>query len=252
MLEISVDVKKAVGALDALSERQLPFAAMKTLNEIATTFQANEQNVMRQDFTIRRPWVLQGIKIDRGDFATKQNLRVRVHVDDSRDFLEKFEPGGTRTPIGSKGLSIPFNVRSSKQAIVPKGMRPKALHFHEVGGGVSKGDNRTFMIQRPDGSGLILQRKSRAVAVKKRQHGPLQAGQRHDNRLVVLFVLKPRTPVPASLHFYDTATTTFRSMWQPTFIKWWNEAIRTATPGDGGVVPQGMALPAGWPSAGFR
>src|SRR3954468_14135275 len=100
MIEIEFDPKKLITTLDALGERQLPFAAMKTLNELATGFQTDERAVIQSEFTVRRPWVLQGVKIDRGDFATKEKLEARVHIDADHNFLDKFEAGGTRAPVG--------------------------------------------------------------------------------------------------------------------------------------------------------
>ena len=62
-------------ALDNLHERQLPFATMKALNECATLFQADERSVMQREFTIRRPWTLQGVKMK--GHAKKKVLRDR-------------------------------------------------------------------------------------------------------------------------------------------------------------------------------
>lgn len=256
MYTITADPKKLVTIFGA-AESQLPFAAAKALNECAVTFQQDMRKVLQGEFIIRRPWVLQGIKINRGDFATKASLAVRVRVDESgnyggRGFLKKFELGGFRAPgAGKRGLVIPVSGSAAKrnpQSIVPDKLRPKNLELKRVGsrGGATilEGDQRTFMIQRADGSGLILQRKGNKVALKKRRHGPLMKGQRRDFSLVPLFILKPRTRVPSDLHFYDTAAASFARTWPLAFPKWWNEAVRTMN--TGAPIPSGQALPPGW------
>lgn len=234
MITITVDPRALIKVTEGL-ERQLPFATMKALNECANIFQRDERQVMQSQFTIRRAWVLQGVKIDRGDFATKQNLSVRVHIDEKQSFLDKFEEGGIRTPRTGKALSIPIDVRSNRKAVVPLKLRPKNLGLAGANRGrggttIVEGANGVFLIQRADGSGVILQRLARKIGVKRRQHMALQKGQRHDYAVKVLYALKPRTPVPASLHFDETANSSFAKNWPIAFEKWWNEAVRTATP----------------------
>lgn len=230
-------------------DAQLPFAVARALNETAKEFQEDERALLRREFTIRKPWVEQGIKINSRDFASKTKLNVRIAVDQSRDFLNKFEQGGARLPrAGGKSLVVPLGVRPTPQADIPKSLRPKALHLKQTSKGgkftVFKGDNGTFMVQRPDGSGIIFKRKGRAIAVKRRHQGPLMKGQRKDWKLVTLYVLRPKTPVPADLHFIETARTSFAKHWSPNFTKWWNEAVRTAR--TVAPIPQGTALPNGW------
>jgi hypothetical protein len=233
VLDISIDPRLCVQTLNGM-DAQLPFAVAKALNEVAVKFQADERDVIRSTMTIRRPWVLQGVKIDRQDFATKQKLSVRVHVEGDRDFLEKFEEGGTRGPrAGKRALSVPIGAKRSPQSIVPASLRPKALlrggkELHGSGVTIIEGALNTVLIQKADGSGVILQRKGRKVALKKRHHGPLQKGQRRDPRMVVLFILRPRTPVPRSLRFGETAAKSFAANWPKAMTRWWNEAVRTA------------------------
>lgn len=243
MLEITVDPRSLISSMNGM-EAQLPFATARALNEVAVAFQMDEQQVIQGEFTVRRPWVLKGVKIDRKDFATKSKLEVRIHIDPTRDFLNKFEQGGTKTPRSGISISIPIGARRSLQSIIPSKLRPKNLHFKPGKHGTLVGDDGTFLIRKPNGAGVILQRKGRAVSLKKRLQGPLMKGQRRDNNLVVLYVLKPKAPVPAELHFHDTARKTFTREWPRAFTKWWNESVRTARTGK--PIAQGMSLPAGW------
>lgn len=252
MIALTVDTQTLRGMCAGM-EKQLPFATAKALNEVAGFFQRDQRAVMQKQFTIRRQWVLQGVKIDRGDFATKQKLNVRIHIDEKQDFFNKFEEGGTRSPrSGGKSLAIPINVRGSKTGLIPASKKPRAFDFKEVGGRglvthakrfksgrlrsaalegnvrVYEGAKRTIMIKGSNGGGIILQRVGRGKA----------AG------LKVLYRLKARTPVPASLHFHDTARESFTAHWPSSFEKWWNEAVRTSK--QNGPVAHGMALPSGW------
>lgn len=238
MFTITADPRPLIQTLDALAERQLPFATMKALNETAELFQQSERKVMGQEFTIRRPWVQQQVKIERQDFARKDKLSVRISISDKASFLDKFEDGGMRTPHGGKSLVIPQAIRQNKTALIPASKRPKSFQFHEVGGKalashakrfrnkklrnaalggsvrVFEGKQRTILIQSPNGAGVILQRQGRGQ----------KAG------LKVLYLLRPKTKVPADLHFHETAQKAFVAFWPNAFTKWWNEAIRTARP----------------------
>jgi hypothetical protein len=254
VIEISFDPSHLIASCKGM-EAQLPFATARALNELATTFQIEEREVIQRAFTIRRPWVLSGVKINRGDFATKTKPYVVIHIDPSRDFLSKFERGGVRTPsAGGKSLAIPLAVRPTPQTVVPMGKRPRAFNFRQVqsakvmpllrkrfqsesirratGDGRLKvfvGDKNTILLQANNGSGVILQRIGR---------GKQRAG------LKVLYTLRPKTPVPADLHFVDTAYKSFNAHWRQSFTKWWNESVRTAH--TGAPIAQGMVLPAGF------
>lgn len=257
MINITANVTDLTGRLDAISERQLPFASMRALNEVATTFQQRQRAVLESTMTIRRPWVEQGVKIDRGDFATKEKLSVRIGIDPSRDFLDKFEPGGTRTPRAGGSLVVPLAARPSQESLIPNRLRPKSLGFHEVGGSalakhasrlssksvksavlrggmrVYEGNNRTILIQGANGEGVILQRvngsRGRTVHVHNGEfHAQGVFVGRRDPGLRVLYTLRPRTRVPASLHFHETARSTFVEQWPVSFTRWWLQALVTA------------------------
>jgi hypothetical protein len=256
--DVEIDVKAFVDKMEFGAD-QYPYIVARALNDCAKAFQEEERGVISSDFTIRRPWVLQGVKINREDFATKQKLEVRVHIDQDHDFLNKFEEGGTRTPrAGSHSLAVPINVRRTKAQIISKNQRPKSFNFQQGFSSrksrftILKGDRRTFLIQRPNGSGLILQRTS------KQQMGPHRhrnrntvtgRGYGHDYNLKILWNLRPSTPVPRTLHFHETAMKSFLSHWPGTFEKWYVEILGgtkglNSNPYKAGA-RQGMALPPG-------
>lgn len=235
-ISIEFNPREHLGKMQ-LIEKQLPWAAAQALNDVAKGFQADERQVISGGMTIRRPWVLQGVKIDRGDFATKQKVEARVRVDEQHDFLVKFEQGGARLPRTGRSLAVPVNVRRTKAQIIQKAQRPKSFNFQQGFSStksrwtIYKGDRRTFILQRPDGSGLILQRTGRARLGPTR-HGDRNAAPRrgwgHDPYLVQLWALRPTTPVPRLLWFEQTARKSWLSRWPGSFEKWYLEALRTA------------------------
>lgn len=237
MLTVYADPHELI-ALSEQLESQFPYATAKALNEVATGFQGDERGVIQRGMTIRRPWVLQGVKIDRGDFATKQKLSVRVQISPDRDFLDKFEEGGTRFPRGSgRSLAVPIAVRRTKTQIIRRDETPKSFDFQQAFSSRSsrwtifKGERGAFILQRPDGSGILLQRTRRP------QLGPSRYGNRnlvrrraygHDPNLIIKWALRPTTPVPSLLHFHQTAIDSFLSRWPGSFRKWYLESLRTA------------------------
>lgn len=256
-LDITVDTKGLREQMRTVAEDQIPYATMRALNDCATRFQAEQRGHIQDAFTIRRPWVLQGVKINRDDFATKKKLSVRIHIDGQRDFFDKFERGGVRQPRDGKALAVPISVRRSKADVIAKRKRPKAFAFTEARSSLKsrvaiyKGKDRTFMIRKADGTGVILQRKGRgskrtqlrtaegkfmAKGGKERRRaiiGPQRYLNRnsvgrkygHDYNLVVLWSLKGFTRVPKSLAFEENAKRSILSNWKGSFEKWYLESL---------------------------
>jgi hypothetical protein len=216
--KFTLDPRAFVKDMTAFSERQVPYAAMKTINETAEDFQAEEQEGVARRFILRRPqFIMNTIKINRGDFATKDNLRAIVRVDPDRDVLSKFEDQGTKEAMfGGHSLAIPIDAKRSKQDIVSAGNRPRALQlinvFSSSSEKIARGIKGTFMIQKPDGSGGIYQRQ----------------GSGRGSSIHLLFLLKRKVTIPRSLQFIATAERIVAERLPENWAKWWNEALRTA------------------------
>lgn len=257
-MDVTIDTRKFTAALKDIQESQLPFATMKAMNESAIKGQDAERLRMQSEFTIRRPWVLQGVKINRGDFATKRKLEVRVSVDADRDFLNKFEFGTPKTPRDGKAIAVPIEARRNKATLVADSAKPRAFEFREVGGKglikaskglkartrravlgghvrVFEGKQRTIMIRSADGSGVILQRfggrKGHTAYLHQGQVHPqgVLIGQR-DPGLRVLYRLKPRVKTPKDLHFAETVTSAFLAHFPDAFTRAYAAAVATAKP----------------------
>jgi hypothetical protein len=214
MITVSMDARPLIKDMDALGQRQIPFAMMKTINETAEDGQAEEQELVARKFTLRRPtFVLNTVKINRGEFATKDNLRAIVRIDPERDVLSKFEDDGEKSAMfAGHALAIPIEAKRSKQDIVQNSMRPRALQLTQVfsksSDKIAKGVKGTFMIQHADGTGGIYQRVGSTIHL--------------------LFTLKPRVPLPKSLAFVDTFKRVCAERMPINWTKWIAEAIRTA------------------------
>jgi hypothetical protein len=224
MITIDIDLKQ-FDRLIGDAAKQVRFAASKALNATALQFQVAERARLGREFTLRRRDFVekQGVKIARGDFATKTSLVVRIGMDEKADFLAKFEDGEDKKPTeGRLALAIPREVKRNKNEIVTKANRPRAFRFTQVhtatstGVRIFKGARRVFMIQKPDGTGVILQRFGRGNSER--------AGVR------VMYALTPKGTISASLHFVDTATKTVNERWAQNFERAFADAMRTAKP----------------------
>ncbi len=200
-----------------LAQEQVPFALSQAINDAAKVFQGAERNVITGNFEIRRPWVLQGVYIPRFSNKHDNPMDVTIMIKEDRDFMNKFEPGGTKTARSGGNLAIPIGARASKRAIVPDNLRPKRLNFTQTtsksGTTQWKGQLRTFIVTLADGRQAILQRT-----------GP----KRTDVQL--LFVLRPSAAIPAILDFQETARGTVIDTLVQQFPIRFNAAALSARP----------------------
>jgi len=117
-----------IAAVYGVQQRQVRFAAAVGLTKTAGDLQRAIQGDMPNNFTLRRQWVVQGIRIKP---ARKDYLTAEVY---SRDpFMGIQESGGTKTAIGKRVfeyqgyLAIPLDARRSKYDIVRREDWPRNL-----------------------------------------------------------------------------------------------------------------------------
>lgn len=196
-----------------LFRSQFPFATSLAINETAKDFQAEQRAGMEERFTIRRPFVLRGVRISK--FSTKRDLSAHVEIDPSRSFLFKFEEGGLTRPRGTR-FAIPDEVRRTKAGVVSRVLRPRALSFRRWGSGpkaeVFRGERRTFMIRTRGGRGVIAQR----------------IGRRGRSRVRLLFTFSPTARIEPTLEFEETARTVVQDRFAQNFGAAFDRAVRTA------------------------
>lgn len=170
MLQISVlsDIADAAAQLRSITDaKQLRFAVAKALTKTAQAAQAEVRTNMPNRFTIRRQWVIQGIKITP---ATRSDLTATVY---SRDpFMGLQETGGTKNPLRNY-IAVPTRaVKRTKADNIRAAERPKALG---------------------DKAHIIELHGHKWLALKKPRKG------RSGNELRLLYLLIPRATIKARL-----------------------------------------------------
>lgn len=234
MITVTVDAGDALARLTALEERQLPFALALALNRTAEEVQTEIRGHVQEAFTIRRPWVLTNVKIARENFATKTKPRVVIEIPPD-SVLGKFEGGGTKSPrSGGLSIAIPNAVRRTKAGIVSKRDRPRAFAFTQAYTSTAtrvtiyRGNRRTFMLQRPDGSGVILQRVGRGGPRAKGAAAAPSHPARRDPALRTLWMLRPNVRIPAILQFVQRGAPLARERFPINLRGMLAYALRTA------------------------
>lgn len=226
MATVVVDFAPLTQRLSTLQERQLPYATSRALNETAKQVQLGVRTGMQQRFHIRRPWVLQQIKIEKEAFSTKKNLKsVVIGTSPEGKFLDKFEQGGVKKPYQGGHLAVPVDVPRTATGAVPQkywyaGSGAKDA-FTTIGG-ATRGPNGVFIITNERGQRLAFKRKRRG----KGQQGPSQHGR--DPNLTLWYVIEQAVPVPAILEFVKTGEAITAKVFAYNFRYWMAEAIRTA------------------------
>lgn len=201
---------------------QRPEAARRGVRYTALDFQQGQREHQRSVFTVRRPtFVDRAVKISQ--FPTKIEPIAVVKIDPPggqarADVLTAHEEGGTKAPgPGHRAKAVPDRDAIAPTQVVPKRLRPTQLGFRRVDNGqrefqVFRGRLRTFMIRRPDGSGVILQRIGRG---------------RTDVR--ALFILEPGgVEIDARLKFHENAARIVDDVAAANMARAWDEVIRTA------------------------
>lgn len=215
MFDITVDAKQWTDHLSDVQKEQVPFAMAKALTAVTKEFQGFQLNAMREEFTVRQEqWFNRAVKITH--FATKRELFTTVGIhppggDARADILAKFEDETEKTPISGRHIAIPTGVKRNKRDIVQKAYRPSNLNFHQQGGRIV-GDKRTFIIELPNGAGLILQR----------------VGKGKNSTTRSLYLLLPIVPIKPELHFERNVLKIVQLTWEMQFDRAFIEAMRTA------------------------
>lgn len=219
--------------LRTLFADQVPFATSRAINRTALDFQKAQRSRLHAIFTLRRVrWAEQSIKIK--PFATKRSPEARISIDPpgggrtKADILGKFETETRKGPFRGRSVAVPTeHVPRTGAGVIRKGWRPAELFAdarqHGVGkvfsrkGNVYKGARGTFLIRRPGGKGVILQR-----------HGGMAATTGHDPNVRPLYFLVPYVRITPELEFVETAKKTIERRWPENFREAFDRALRTA------------------------
>jgi hypothetical protein len=237
---VRVDVSGGVGFLTDTQQTQVPYALMLALNQTANDAQEAERYRMKQGLRLQREtFNLNGIYIDNRDRATKSKPSVIIQVQASRNYLDKLEEGGFKLPTSGRWIWKP-DPDAFKGKVIPENMRPKALHFHTVGGNVI-GEQRTFMLKTSYGA-VVKQRVTsvgtrrdlRKLTLDNLKTGMGPHGKKEKYSLTrtegvrTLYRLVDRVSVPVKLEFVETVSRTARDVFPGRFQEAMGEAMRSA------------------------
>lgn len=196
--------------LSNLEQRQIPFAMAKAVNDVTLEARDYLKDRNRQSFIIRRPWVLNGWRVR---LANKRQapIKATLWLDPSRDFLAKFQEGGSKQSRSGSSLAVPLDARKGKRGLVPAALRIRALqlrkHVTKHGKMQLKGNDGSFTVRTATHT-LVLQRKGK--------------------RVDTLYVFKRAVPIPSSLRFFETVGAYVTNEWPKVMGEALAHAIRTA------------------------
>ncbi len=231
-IRVTSNVLEVSGWVRDLLQDQLPFAVKNAVRATALDFQDHQRRHQRNVFTVRSGTFLdRGVKIR--DWPTKADPTAIIRVEppggpERVGMISDHEESGIRPPgPGHTRRSVPDAARPSRQQMVNRALRPKKLGLKPVGpargswarrGGaqVFRGNRRTFMIQRADGGGVILQRV-----------GPGRFGDFSGTR-VLFRLVQGGVRLPGQLAFHRNAELVVDRVWPSRMAEAWDYALRTA------------------------
>lgn len=207
------NVSTLTKAIDAFGKNQIPFAAMRTLNEVAKQTRARViDRTWPGDVTVRNTRFMRAsmmtISRKSNNMATKTNLSVTIgnHPPGNkmhRDYLQRLAIGGTKRPRG-RTLAIPGrdgHLRTRTSGGVTKADRPRQILNRK----------NVFRIDTHKGRDLIVRRATKA-------RYPLQ----------ILYLMEPDATVRKQFDFYHDANSTARRAMKTEFEKQFKAAKRSS------------------------
>lgn len=226
-LEVTTDNQSGIAGMISGLTSQLPYAYSVALNNTVNAAQSAIQASLGRDFTLRRAdFITRTIYIAPSDRATKANLVATVRVNPERNFLGKFEDGGTKSPQSAGSLAVPIIRATNKGLIIQRG---DPLSVKMLMASINAGHGKVFKTRRSKGGLRVTTDPNRVYLVTDakgtfiiQRTGP----NPHDTR--VLYAFKHQVPIPASLHFEEIAMTTALAKWDENFAAAIDYAMATA------------------------
>jgi hypothetical protein len=213
MLQISVaaEIQTAIAKLQTLAEaKQFRFSVAKALTQTAVEIQREVKNNMPSRFTLRRQWIVQGIRMEK---ATKDNLTATVYSKDV--FMGRQEVGGTKTPKYDQHLAIPMRaVRRYKSGMINPADLPKNL------------GQAQFTVKR--GGKDAARRGAGGSVFKLVSNGRTFLCRRKNGKVELLYMLVPRAKVEKRLGLADDAVKVARARFSSNLRDALEYAMRTA------------------------
>lgn len=213
MITVSVasQITSAIAKLDTIAKaQQFRFAVAKALTATASDVQKEVRKNMPQRFTLRRQWVVQGIRVER---ATKDNLTATVYSKDP--FMGRQEVGGTKTPKYDRNLAIPMRaVRRTKSQLINPADLPSNLGKAE------------FTVKR--GKKEVARRGAGGSVFKLVVNGRTFLCRRRNGQVELLYLLVPSAQVDKRLGLSDDAEKIVKERFSVNLADAIEYALRTA------------------------
>lgn len=197
VITVESDLRRAIEQLRSLAAlKQVQFATAKALTLTAVEVQRQVRAEMPARFTLRRQWIVNGIRVEK---ATKANLVATVFSRDAFMGLQEF--GGQKDPR-KRFIAIPTKaVRRTKSDIIAKSDRPQNLGARAE---------------------VIEYKGNKWLALKRARSG------RSGNELRLLYLLVPRAQLHERLGLREIGTRVTRERFMPIWRQCLEDALRTS------------------------
>ena len=258
MIRISfqADIKKLRNEVDAIRERQIPFATVLALNEVAAEAQRQMRQRMESDFDRPTPYTLSATWVRR---ANKQNLRAEVLLKDesfksapATRWLAPEVEGGQRPlkrheyalrranvlpegmfAVPGEGAQMDAFGNMSRGQIVQILSWFRAFHYSgyrmnmtdKGRARLAKGSSARAKRYRPPTSYFVVSVGGRG---KLKPGVYMRQGQAHDARILPVLRFVRRPGYKPRLPFYQTVDVTARREFEGAFRRGMAQAMATA------------------------
>lgn len=134
MLSVYADTKQLTRHLNRVQRKQIPFAAMQALNDVAFDARSLVQKSLPRRLHKPTKGTVKSVQVEK---AKKDNLTARVGFaglgfgktkwrESPAEIMRRHIKGGTRRPVG-KAIAVPVKLKVNQYGNIPRGKVKKLL-----------------------------------------------------------------------------------------------------------------------------
>lgn len=217
MINVQIDAKKIEAMVGVVDAKQIQFATAKALTKTAQAVQQAVRAEMPSRFTLRRQWVVQGIRITP---ATKANLTATVYSKDV--FMDRQETGGIKTGSPGGGDFSSMSLQQTGGRRVRQASGRVAVPTEKVRRNKSEIIRKSELPAGLGERGFVIGKAGDTQFLAKRFAKGKRAG------LQILYVLKRSTKIKPRLGLREIGIEVVRSKFADIFSQSLSDAIATA------------------------